>query len=91
MMESGRHSMAARRGDANLGFGARVYPHITITVADVKAHFEKRLEQIGNKRLKLGDVKSADGKITADIDTVDNSLVERFSVDPESGAISRIE
>ena len=37
--------------------------------------------------LKVGDVRSDDGTITADIVTVDNSLVQRLRVDRHTGAI----
>jgi hypothetical protein len=40
----------------------------------------------GNPRLKIGDVKEADGNaITVDIVTQENSLVQRFIVDRRTG------
>jgi hypothetical protein len=38
--------------------------------------------------MKIGDVNSADGTITADVVTVDSSLVQRLKVDRHSGAIT---
>ena len=46
-----------------------------------------QLDRLNNKRLKVGDIKSEDGAITADIVTIDNSLVQRLKVDRHTGAI----
>jgi hypothetical protein len=46
--------------------------------------------RLNNKRLKIGDLKSDDGTITADIVTVDNSLVQRLKVDRHTGAIEYV-
>ena len=40
-----------------------------------------QLARLNNKRLKLGDIRSDDGTITADVVTLDNSLVQRLKVD----------
>jgi len=42
---------------------------------------------IFGSRVKVGDIKSEDGTITADIVTIDNSLVQRLKVDRHTGAI----
>lgn len=69
-------------------FGSRVRPVMNLSVDDVRGYLASRLDRLNNKRLKLGDIKSADGAITADIVTVDNSLVQRLKVDPHTGAIA---
>jgi hypothetical protein len=46
-----------------------------------------QLDRLNNKRLKLGDIRSDDGTITADVVTLDNSLVQRLKVDRHTGAI----
>lgn len=96
MMYGDRSDMDFRgpggRDARNLGFGSRVRPRIEISVDDVTAHFQDRLEALGNKRLKLGDVKEgSDDTITADVVTVDNSLVQRFSIDRRTGAMTKAE
>lgn len=83
MMQGGR----ARSGMAAL-FGSRVRPVMNISVDDVRGYLTLQLQRLNNKRLKLGDIKSSDGAITADIVTIDNSLVQRLKVDPHTGAIT---
>ena len=57
-----------------------------LTTDDVKARMERWLARGDNPRLKLGDVKEKDADtITADIVTVDNSLVQRFEIDRTTG------
>jgi hypothetical protein len=46
-----------------------------------------QLERLNNKRLKVGEIKADNGTITADVVTVDNSLVQRLKVDRRTGAI----
>jgi hypothetical protein len=83
MMGSGMMS-----GGMGTLFGSRVRPVMNLSVDDVRGYLALRLDRLNNKRLKLGDIKSADGAITADIVTVDNSLVQRLKVDPHTGAIT---
>ena len=77
------------RGMMGQGFanhGMRVTPSLNITAKDVRRFLEKRLEWMGNKRLKVGAIKKADDDtITADIVTVDDSLVQRFTIDRATG------
>lgn len=69
-------------------FGTRVRPVMSISADDVRAYLDMRLKRLANKRLKLGDIKPADDDtITAEIVTVDNSLVQRLKVDRHTGAI----
>ena len=68
-------------------FGSRVTPMMNLSTEDVRGYLTAQLDALNNKRLKLGDIKADDGAITADIVTVDNSLVQRLKVDRHTGAI----
>ena len=60
--------------------------------ADVKAYLGKRLEWMGNKRLKVGAVeKSGDDTWVANIVTVDGSLVDKVEVNGKTGFMHRVE
>ena len=69
-------------------FGSRVAPVMNRSIDDVRGYLASQLEGLNNKRLKVGDIKAGDGTITADIVTVDNSLVQRLKVDRHTGAIT---
>jgi hypothetical protein len=86
MMGSGTMEGGARSGMGGL-FGSRVTPPMNLSTEDVRGYLALRLERLNNKRLKVGELKSEDGTITADIVTVDNSLVQRLKVDRHTGAI----
>jgi hypothetical protein len=86
MMDSGTMQGGTRSGMGAL-FGSRVRPVMNLSVEDVRGYLGLQLERLNNKRLKVGDLKSDDGTITADIVTVDNSLVQRLKVDRHTGAI----
>ena len=88
MMSSGMMGMGRMGGEAGGLFGSRVTPMMNLSVDDVRAYLSLRLERLNNKRLKIGDINSGDGTISADIVTVDNSLVQRLKVDRHSGAIT---
>lgn len=68
-------------------FGSRVTPPMSLSVDDVRGYLGLQLKRLDNKRLKIGDVKSDDDTIAADIVTVDNSLVQRLKVDRHTGVI----
>jgi hypothetical protein len=69
--------------------GRRVVPMMQLSTDDVRGFFERYLESVGNARLKIGKVAAMDDDtITAEIVTVDDSLVERFAVDRRTGLIS---
>jgi hypothetical protein len=76
------------RGGMGAIFGARVTPMMNLSVEDVRGYLGAQLERLNNKRLKLGDIKADDGAITADIVTVDNSLVQRLKIDRHTGTIN---
>lgn len=83
MMDSGM----TRSGMGAL-FGSRVMPVMNLSVDDVRGYLASQLEHLNNKRLKIGNINSGDGTVTADIVTVDNSLVQRLKVDRHTGAIT---
>ncbi|MCR4377043.1 MAG: hypothetical protein NUV50_02995 [Rhodospirillales bacterium] len=57
-----------------------------LTVDDVRTNLEQNLERSGNDRLKVGKVEDKDDKtITAEIVTVDDSLVRRIEIDKATG------
>lgn len=57
-----------------------------LTVEKVKSILEGRLAWHGNERLKVGKVAEKDGKtITAEIVTVDGSLVQTLVIDKATG------
>ena len=68
-------------------FGSRVTPIMNLSPEDVRGYLGLQLQRLNNKRLKIGDLKSDDGTITADIVTVDNSLVQRLKIDRHTGVI----
>ena len=62
-----------------------------MTPERVRALLEKRLEQDGNPRLKLGEIASAaDGSITAEIVTVDGSLVQKLAFNRYPGLFRQL-
>lgn len=85
MMGSGM--MQSVRGGMDTLFGTRVERMLNLTADDVRSYLAFRLEQLKNKRLKVGDTKVEDGAVIADIVTLDNSLVQRLKVDRHTGAI----
>jgi len=57
-----------------------------LTVDDARATLQQRLEDRGNDRLKVGKVTDKDDKtITAEIVTVDDSLVRLIEIDKATG------
>jgi hypothetical protein len=81
MMQGGmmRQGMmgSGMRGGMDALFGSRVTPVMNLSVDDVRGYLASQLERLNNKRLKVGNINSGDGTITADVVTVDNSLVHR--------------
>ena len=67
--------------------GSRVTPIMNLSTEDVRSYLTTQLDGLNNKRLKVGDIKAEDGTITADIVTLDNSLVQRLKVDRHTGII----
>lgn len=91
--------MGARSGagmQAMMGGDAMLYgmPHGTaeaMTPERVRTFLAQRLERHGNPRLKLGEIASAaDGSITAEIVTVDGSLVQKLAFNRYPGLFRQI-
>jgi hypothetical protein len=87
MMQSGMGPGMMQGGGMGALFGSRVTPVMNLSAEDVRGYLGAQLDRLDNKRLKVGDIKADDGTITADIVTVDNSLVQRLKVDRHTGAI----
>lgn len=84
MMGSG---MMGSAGGMGALFGSRVVPTMNLSVEDVRSYLTARLDRLGNKRLKVGSINADGGFITAEIATVDNSLVQRMKVNRSTGSI----
>ncbi len=79
-------------GGAGFGFRGPVVPSKDLSGDDVRHFLEHSLERHGNSRLTVGEVTEVDrDTVTADITTVDGSLVERFEVDRHTGQLQRVE
>ena len=89
MMESGSAHHMTSGGTEGMSalFGSRVVPTMNLSVDDVRGYLTAKLESLGNKRLKIGDIKADGGSITAEIVTTDNSLVQRMKVGRSTGDI----
>ena len=90
MMGSGMVRPEVIRGGAGSMsslFGSRVVPTMNLSVDDVRDYLTAQLARLGNKRLKIGNINTEGGTITAEIVTVDNSLVQRMKVDRSTGDI----
>jgi len=87
MMQGGMGS-GMMQGGMGAIFGSRVTPMMNLSVDDVRGYLAVQLDRLNNKRLKVGDIRSEDGGITADIVTIDNSLVQRLKVDRHTGSIA---
>lgn len=87
MMGQGMTGSGMATGAQGGLFGSRVTPTMNLSVDDVRAYLDVQLDRLHNARLKIGNVSAEDGTITADIVTVDNSLVQRLKVNRHTGAI----
>lgn len=88
MMGSGMMGSGMMHGGMSAMFGSHVTPVMNLSVDDVRGYLASQLDRLNNMRLKVGDISSVDATITADIVTVDNSLVQRLKVDRHTGAIT---
>jgi hypothetical protein len=92
-MMQGHHEMMSAEmmrgstGGMGVLFGSRVVPTMNLSVDDVRGYLTAKLDRLGNRRLKIGDIKADGGSITAEIVTADNSLVQRMKVDRSTGNI----
>ncbi len=87
MMGQGAKGAGMTPGGAGGMFGSRVTPIMNLSVDDVRGYLDVQLERLNNKRLKIGNIQADGGTISAEIVTVDNSLVQRLKVDRRTGAI----
>lgn len=92
MMGSGMMGSGMMQGGTGSGmgalFGSRVTPIMNLSEGDVRSYLAVQLDRLNNKRLKIGDIKSDEGTVSADIVTVDNSLVQQLKVNRHTGAIA---
>ncbi|MGI8852285.1 MAG: hypothetical protein ACR2GC_03100 [Methyloceanibacter sp.] len=89
MMGQGMMSGTTQEGSRGMValFGSRVTPMMNLSVDEVRIYLAAQIDRLGNQRLKVGDIKSDDGTITADVMTIDDSLVQRLKVNRHTGAI----
>ncbi len=88
MMQANQGAMGmgpAVRGPAL--FGSHVTPMMNLSVEDVRSYLALQLDRLNNKRLKIGNVTAEGETISAEIVTVDNSLVQRLKIDRRTGSI----
>jgi len=93
-----RNTMHTRGGAARHGMmgGPSVLsgmPHgpEEMTPERVRAFMDHQLTQLGNPRLKIGQIaRAADGNITAEIVTIDGSLVQKLSFNRYPGLVRQI-
>jgi hypothetical protein len=92
MGHHGMHHMAGKgmmRDGMPGGMAGHMRVRPLIDEADAAHFFKRYLERLDNDRLKLGKVETTDeDTITAEIVTVDDSLVQTFTVDRASGRVS---
>jgi hypothetical protein len=81
--------MQGQLADAGMSslFGSRVVPKMNLSVDDVRGYLTAQIDRLGNKRLKVGNVNADSAAITAEIVTIDNSLVQRMKIDRGTGGI----
>jgi hypothetical protein len=87
MGQMGPGMMQSAAQSAATPFGTRVTPMMNLSADDVRSYLNEQLERLSNKRLKVGEVKAEDGTISADIVTVDNSLVQPLKINRRTGTI----
>ena len=83
----GPETMHGSTGGMSSLFGSRVVPTMNLSVDDVRVYLTAQLDRLGNKRLKMGNINAEGGSITAEIVTIDNSLVQRMKVARSTGSI----
>ncbi|MCW9045231.1 MAG: Spy/CpxP family protein refolding chaperone [Alphaproteobacteria bacterium] len=93
------HRMMAHAGGGHSGMGSMmgggihgygVTSNKDLSLDNVRDIFEGKLAFSGNKRMKVGNVaKVDDDTYSVEIMTVDNSLVSKYTVDRQTGRITR--
>ena len=75
-------------GRGMMGFGGMHPPrNHDFTAEEMKEILEGMIAWHGHSRLQVGEVTGGDETITAEIETVDGSLVHRLEIDPQTGAV----
>ncbi|MBU4529289.1 MAG: hypothetical protein KUA43_07190 [Hoeflea sp.] len=83
--------MPGMMGSQGSMLGAPLGAAEEMTEDRVRALLERQLDTLGNPRLKLGGIGTAsDGSITAEIVTVDGSLVQRLGFNRYPGLVRQI-
>ena len=93
MMTSGPAGMGmpGLMGGQGILFGSLPGAPEEMTEDRVRALLEQQLTNLGNPRLKLGEIgAAADGGITAEIVTVDGSLVQKLAFNRYPGLVRKI-
>lgn len=94
MMMSGQPgmNMAGMMGDLALLYGMPQGTQEEMTPERVRAFLEQRLAHHGNPRLKIGEIATAaDGSISAEIVTVDGSLVQKLAFNRYPGLFRQVQ
>lgn len=90
MMGGQKHMPMMAGMHRTLNTTMRVVPIQHLTEEDITHYFDHWLTQQGNNRLKVGAVKQLDDDtFTAEIVTVDDSLVQRFRIDRHNGEVTK--
>lgn len=78
-------------GPGNCAYGQTQALATPLTVDDVRENMEQHLKWRGNDRLKVGTVSEKDDNtISAEIVTVDDSLVRKIEVDKTTGRFTPV-
>jgi hypothetical protein len=72
------------------GYGAANAGDLDLTADDVRKNLERHLAWAGNDRLQVGEIKKDGDDFIAHIVTKDNSLVDLFKIDGDTGYTRRI-
>lgn len=92
MMHGMMHGMMGSRMGPSVIYGMGPGAGKDLTVDDVKTYLERVLQRHGNKRLKLGKVTQSDkDTIVAEIVTVDDSLVQKLSIDRHDRTVKQVD
>ena len=84
-------SMPGMTGSKSILFGTPLGTPAEMTEDRARALLERQLSDLGNPRLKLGEIGTAsDGSITAEIVTVDGSLVQKLAFNRFPGLVRQI-
>ena len=72
-------------------FGTQLGTPEEMTEDRVRALLEREMTNLGNPRLKLGEISTAaDGSITGEIVTMDGSLVQKLAFNRYPGLVRQI-